>query len=193
MRPDTARELLSRGSFMHWLRLSLALLFLPLAACAVNSTIPKSELAKPYELDAGDVVKVSVYGDETISRSYRVDESGNIAFPLVGSVLVRGKTTQQAAAAIAAGLANGYMRNPNVTAEIDTYRPFYISGSVKTPGQFAFVPGMTVRAAISTAGGFIDNETHAFITLYRTQAGQTFKAKVDMDFPIFAGDTIAIQ
>jgi polysaccharide biosynthesis/export protein len=180
-------------SFMHRLRLFLVLLLVPLAACAINSTIPKTELADPYVLEAGDVVKVSVYGDETISRSYRVDESGSIAFPLVGPVSVRGMTTQKAAAAIAAGLARGYMRNPNVTAEIDTYRPFYISGSVKSAGQFAFVPGMTVRAAISTAGGFTDNETHSFITLYRTQAGQTYKAKVDMDFPIFAGDTIMVQ
>ena len=178
---------------MHWLRLCFALLFIPLAGCAINSGIPKSELSKPYVLEAGDVVKVSVYGDETISRSYRIDESGSIAFPLVGPVSVRGMTTQQAAAAIAAGLAHGYMRNPNVTAEIDTYRPFYISGWVKSSGQFAFVPGMTVRAAITTAGGFFNNETHSFITLYRTQAGHTYKAKVDMDFPIFAGDTIMVQ
>ena len=108
----------------------------------------------PYQLDTGDVVRVSVYGDAELTKSYKVDDGGAISFPLVGAVEVRGMTTQMAAASIAAALANGYMRNPDVAVEIETYRPFFIQGAVKTAGQFAYVYGMTVRAAISTAGGY---------------------------------------
>jgi polysaccharide export outer membrane protein len=180
---------------MRWLRLSLVLLFLPLAACALNGPrlVAMDELTKDYALDAGDVVKVSVYGDETISRSYRVDDTGHLAFPLIGPVLVKGMSTEQAAAAIATKLANGYMRSPNVTAEVDTYRPFYISGAVGNSGQFPYVPGMTVRAAVSTAGGFSDGAPHSRVTLYRTQGGEMVKSRVDIDFPIFAGDTIVVD
>lgn len=180
---------------MRWLRLLFVLLLVPLAACALSGprVVLKDELLKPYTLDSGDLVKVSVYGDDTISRSYRVDDTGHIAFPLVGPVAVRGLTTEQAAAAIAAGLANGYMRSPNVTAEVDTYRPFYISGAVSTPGQFPYVPGMTVRAAISTAGGVADTGIHSRVTLYRKQGDQTVKSRVDLDFPILAGDTIVVD
>lgn len=180
---------------MRWLRLLLVLLSLPLAACALNGPrlIPKDQLAVAYTLDAGDVIKVQVYGDDTISRTYRVDDSGRISFPLIGPVMVKGMTTEKAAAAIAAGLANGYMRSPNVTAEVDTYRPFYISGHVGNPGQFPFVPGMTVRAAVSTAGGFSDGAPHSRVTLYREQGGEQVKSRVDIDFPILAGDTIVVD
>ena len=90
---------------MRWPRLLFVLLFLPLAACALNGprVVRMDELTKTYTLDAGDVVKVAVYGDDTISRTYRVDDTGHISFPLVGAVMVKGMTTEQAAAAIRAG------------------------------------------------------------------------------------------
>lgn len=180
---------------MRWLRLLLVLLLVPLAACAVNGgrSVLKAELAGPYTLDAGDVVRVAVYGEDGLTRTYRIDESGKLAFPLIGPVAVRGLTTEQAAGAIAAGLAHGFMRNPNVTVEIDTYRPFYIQGGVKNAGQYPYVPGMTVRAAISTAGGSVSETLLSRATIYRKEGGQTVSSKVDLDFPIFPGDTIVIE
>ena len=181
---------------MRWFRLLFALLFIPLAACALNGprTVLDTELDHPYTLDSGDVVKVSVYGDYTISRTYRIDDAGNIAFPLVGQVQVRGMSTAQAAAAITAKLANGYMKSPNVTAEVDTYRPFYISGAVAAPGQFPYVPGMTVRAAIATAGGVVQGSgIHTQATIYRKLDDGTVKSRVDLDFPIQAGDTVVVD
>ena len=116
---------------MRWLKFFLLLLLLPLGACTLNagSTYP-AEHRGPYTLDAGDVLRVSVYGDDSLSKTYKVDDAGTLAFPLVGTIKVRGLTTPQAAAAIAAALANGFMRNPNVSVEIDTYRPFFIQGAV---------------------------------------------------------------
>src|SRR3954468_19076725 len=66
--------------FMRWLQLFLLLLLVPLGACSLNhvTTYP-AESRGPYELDAGDVIAVSVYGDETISKSYKVDEAGMIS------------------------------------------------------------------------------------------------------------------
>jgi polysaccharide export outer membrane protein len=101
-------------------------------------------------------------------------------------------TTQMAAANIAGALANGYMRNPDVAVEIDTYRPFFIQGAVKTAGQFTYVYGMTVRAAISTAGGYTETADRSRATIYRRQGKQMVKGTVSLDFPIFPGDTIVI-
>src|SRR5690242_33762 len=128
---------------MRWLQLCLLLLLVPLAACSLNkvSTYPLETPAR-YTLDAGDVVRITVFGDDSLTKTYKVDDSGAIAFPLVGPVPVRGLTTAQAAAAIAAALANGFMRDPNVSAEIDTYRPFFIQGAVKNGGQYPYVSGM---------------------------------------------------
>lgn len=178
---------------MRWLQLFLLLLLVPLGACSLNhvTTYP-TESRGPYTLDAGDVIAVSVYGDETISKSYKVDEAGMVSMPLVGPLSLRGLTTNAAAAEIAAALANGFMRNPNVAVQIDTYRPFFIQGAVKNAGQFAYVPQMTVRAAISTAGGYSDTANRSRATIYRKNGDTMQKATVDLDFPIYPGDTVVV-
>ena len=106
---------------------------------------------------------------------------------------VRGLTTQGAAAAVTASLADGYIRDPSVAVEIEQYRPFYIQGAVKTGGQFAYVYGMTVRAAISTAGGFSDTADRTRAIVYRRQGKEMVKGVVSLDFPIYPGDTIVIS
>jgi len=181
---------------MRWLKslLLLTLVAVSLAGC-VSTGAPATYLVQtkgPYQLDTGDVVRVSVYGDAEISKTYKVDDGGAIMFPLVGPVDVRGMTAQMAAANIAQALANGFMRNPDVAVEIDTYRPFFIQGAVKTAGQFAYVYGMTVRAAISTAGGYSETADRSRATIYRRQGKQMVKGTVSLDFPIYPSDTIVI-
>ena len=67
-----------------------------------------------------------------------------------------------------------------------------IQGAVKSGGQFAYVPGMTVRAAVSTAGGYSDTANRNRVTIYRSEGGQVDKADVDLDFPVEPGDTIVV-
>ena len=180
---------------MRWLRFLLLLLVVPLAACALNAR-PATymvEVKGPYALDTGDVVRVSVYGEAELSKSYRVDDAGALALPLIGSVSVRGKTTQMAAAEITAALAAGYIREPSVAVEIETYRPFFIQGAVKSGGQFVYVYGMTVRAAISTAGGFSETADRTRAIVYRRQGEEMVKGVVGLDFPIYPGDTLVIS
>ncbi|MCS6759795.1 MAG: polysaccharide biosynthesis/export family protein, partial [Candidatus Devosia euplotis] len=133
-----------------------------------------------------------VYGDTELSSTYRVDDSGAVAFPLVGPVQVHGSTTKMAASRIAAAPANGYIRNPDVAVEVAEYRPFFIQGEIGKPSQFPYVFGMTARAAISTAGGFTDTANRDSAAVYRRQGGQMVKGNVNLDFPIFPGDTIVI-
>lgn len=180
---------------MRWLRLFLALLVIPLAGCAINPGPATYQVPTkgPYTLDTGDVIRVSVYGDKDLSASYKVDDSGAIAFPLVGPLAVRGKTTEAAGQTIARALANGFMRSPNVTVEVDQYRPFYIQGEVKSSGQFPYVYGMTVRAAIATAGGFTDIADEGHVLIYRRQGDHMGRASVALDYPVQPGDTIVVQ
>ena len=84
------------------------------------------------------------------------------------------------------------MRSPNVAAEIDTYRPFFIQGAVKNGGAFPYVPALTVRAAISTAGGYTDTANRNRATIYRKQGDDMAKQSVDLDYPIFPGDTVVV-
>ena len=179
---------------MRWLQLCLILLLLPLAGCALNGKTTTYSLGPQsvYTLGAGDVLRIQVYGDDSVTGSYKVDDAGMLSMPLIGQLFVAGKTTSQTAAAIAAALANGFVRNPDVAVQIETYRPFFIQGAVRTGGQFAYVSGMTVRAAVSTAGGYSDTANRVRATIYRKIGDQMQKSVVDLDFPIFPGDTIVI-
>lgn len=179
---------------MRWLPLLALTLVLPLAAC--TTTRPATYLVEtkgPYTLDTGDAVRVTVYGDTELTNTYRVNDSGAVAFPLVGPVQVRGQTTTVAASRLAGALANGYMRNPNVAVEIAEYRPFFIQGEVRASGQFPYVYGMTARSAISTAGGFNDTADRNKVTVYRRQGNEMVKGSVDLDFPIYPGDTVVVH
>src|SRR6218665_3697807 len=125
---------------MRWLPLLALSIMLPLAGCA--TTRPATYLVEtkgPYQLDTGDAVRVTVYGDEELSDTYRIDDSGSIAFPLVGPGQGGGVTTNVAAGRLAGALSNGFMRNPNVAVEVAEYRPFFIQGEVQNAGQFQYV------------------------------------------------------
>lgn len=183
------------GTCMRRLRISLILLPLLLAGCA-HSGAPATYLVEqtgPYLLDSGDVLRVSVYGDPSLTNTYRVDDSGAIAMPLVGAVPARGITTTALSQRVASALAAGFMRNPNVAVEVAEYRPFFIQGAVGTSGQYPYVYGMTVRAAISAAGGFSDTASRDTATIYRRQNDEMVKGNVELDFPIQPGDTIVIS
>ncbi len=169
--------------------LTLALL---LSGCATRPATYTVDAQGPYQLDTGDMVRVTVYGDPELSSTYRVDDTGSIAFPLVGPVPVRGTTANGAADRLAAALANGYMRNPDVVVEVAESRPFFIQGAIGNAGQFPYVYGMTVRAAISTAGGFADTADRNRAVVYRRQGSQMVKTMVDLDHPIRPGDTIVV-
>jgi polysaccharide export outer membrane protein len=178
---------------MRWLSIFTVVLMLPLAACATTPATYLVQTKGPYQLDTGDTVRVNVYGDADLSETYKIDDSGAIAFPLVGPVQVRGVTTKVASARLAAALANGYMRNPDVAVEVAEYRPFFIQGEVGNAGQFPYVYGMTVRAAVSVAGGFSATADRDSAVVYRRQGNQMVKGSVNLDFPIYPGDTIVVQ
>ena len=179
---------------MRWLPILLIAMSLPLAACATTPDATYLVDTKgPYQLDAGDTVRVSVYGDEELSDTYKIDDAGAIAFPLVGSVQVKGQTTRAASANLAAALSNGYMRDPNVAVEVTEYRPFFIQGEIGNSGQFPYVFGMTVRSAIAVAGGYSVTANRDYALLYRRQGNKMARVKVNLDFPIFPGDTIVVE
>ncbi|WP_029040209.1 polysaccharide biosynthesis/export family protein [Cucumibacter marinus] len=145
-----------------------------------------------YLLDSGDQVRLTVYGEEELSDEFRVDDSGQLSLPLVGSVHVRGLSTKQAADKIVGLLAAGFIRDPDVAVEVVQYRPFYIQGAVSASGQYPYVPGMTVRGAVSTAGGYEPTANESYAILYRRTGEEIAKGKVALDFPVQPGDTVVI-
>ena len=148
---------------------------------------------RPYTLDAGDKLRVVVFGQEGISNSYLVDAGGNVSLPLIGSVPARGHTTQQLAHAIAGRLKQGYVRDPHVSVEVEAYRPFFILGEVTTPGQYPYVANMTVEKAVAIAGGFSPRAYKYKVELTRTARVQQVRSEVPLDYPVRPGDTVMVK
>ncbi len=165
----------------------------PLAACASYEPAPHAfheAINQPYVLDAGDRVRISVFEQESLSNTYAVDQSGYIAFPLIGSIAARGHTLQQIEGQIAAKLREGYIRSPDVTAEIDRYRPVFIMGEVGAAGQYSYVPGMTVQKAIASAGGFTPRAQQRDVDITRQINGEVMTGRVRTSDPILPGDAL---
>ena len=145
-----------------------------------------------YRLDAGDKLRVVVYGQEGLTNSYAIDAGGSITMPLIGAVPARGRTTAGLAGEIAARLRNGYIREPSVAVEIDTYRPFFILGEVSAPGQYPYVPNMTVESAVAIAGGFSPRAKRDIVTVTHTENGGSMRATVPLGTPLAPGDTVFV-
>jgi polysaccharide biosynthesis/export protein len=142
----------------------------------------------PYHLDAGDKLRVVVYGQEGLTNTYAIDAGGAITMPLIGAVAARGKTPAGLAADISARLRNGYIREPSVAVEVETYRPFFILGEVAAPGQYPYVPNMSVESAVAIAGGFSPRAKRDSVTLTHN-AGRGI---VPLGTAISPGDTILV-
>jgi polysaccharide biosynthesis/export protein len=146
-----------------------------------------------YRLDAGDKLRVVVYGQEGLTNSYAIDAGGAITMPLIGSVPARGRTPAELASAITARLRSGYIRDPSVAVEIESYRPFFILGEVAAPGQYPYVPNMSVESAVAIAGGFSPRARRDRVTLTHTDASGSSRYVVPLGTPLGPGDTVFVS
>src|SRR5580693_2272762 len=141
-------------------------------AAVTPGPLPAAEAASVYLLDSGDRLRIVVFGQDGLSNSYIVDAAGNITMPLIGAVPARGTSTSELARAVATRLRNGFIREPHVAIEVESYRPFFILGEVTYPGQYPFVPNMTVETAVAIAGGFTPRAYRWDVKVARNQGGQ---------------------
>ena len=145
-----------------------------------------------YHLDAGDKLRVVVYGQEGLTNTYAIDAGGSITMPLIGPVPARGRTPAGLAADIAAKLRNGFIREPSVAVEIEAYRPFFILGEVAAPGQYPYVPNMSVESAVAIAGGFSPRALRDRVTLTHSSASGSSRIVVPLGTAISPGDTVLV-
>ncbi|MEX0852021.1 MAG: polysaccharide biosynthesis/export family protein [Bauldia sp.] len=178
-------------------RLIVLLIGLILApGCATDPSVTgavHTELVSPYRLDSGDRVRVIVFGQPELSNAYVVDQGGVISMPLIGAIEARGRTTAEIEAAVGARLRAGYLRSPDVSVEIDRYRPFFVMGEVGAAGQYSFVPGMTVQQAIAVAGGFTPRAEKNAILVTRSIGGAVGTDLLGLSDPVAPGDTLYVR
>jgi polysaccharide export outer membrane protein len=106
-----------------------------------------------YRLAPGDRLTIVVVDQPQLSGEYIVDGGGSVLLPMAGSASVSGLTLTEAQQLIRDRFADGVLVAPAVSVRIIEYRPVFVSGRVRKPGSYPFTLGVTVKAAIATAGG----------------------------------------
>ena len=190
--PSTIGSLRRRGLFLA---------MFVLAACDSDPTpiVPTAAAGggspgDSNKLGPNDRLRVTVFGQPTLTGEYTLDGNGVLAFPLIGNVPANGVTTNQLQQAIAAKLKPDYMVNPNVSAEIVTRRPFYVIGEVQKPGNYPYVSDITAVNAIAMAGGFTRRaRKNDFYIRRLDKDGKPVRIEANAGTVLQAGDTLEVR
>lgn len=159
---------------------------------AVEENAIAERVVGDYRLGASDQIRVTVFGEPELSGEFLLDGSGTISLPLIGEVNALNLTIREFESAIAARLSDGYLREPRVNAEVMNYRPFYILGEVRTPGEYPYSSGLTVLNAVATAGGFTYRANDNIILIRGAEDAEEYRVRLDPSTPILPGDTIRV-
>lgn len=151
-------------------------------------------LDRDFLLAPGDKVRLVVFGEETLTGEYMIDPKGFITVPMIGEVEAAGMSEailQQRIGEVF--VSRGLLSKPLVTADIQTMRPFYILGEVKTPGSFTYQPGMDVFKAVAAAGGYTPRAAEGKILIDRWVEGRKTRMNADHNTPILPGDSLTVR
>jgi polysaccharide export outer membrane protein len=163
----------------------------PAMAQAAPPPAPAAGQDAHYTLDAGDRVRLLVFGQKELSGDFVVTGNGTLSLPLIGEVTVKGLTLRQTEAAIAEKLQPDYLKNPRVSAEVINYRPFYIIGEVKNPGTYPYVNGMRIVNAVAIAGGYTYRANEREMRITRAK-GDGKPERVRPDTLVLPGDVVEV-
>lgn len=172
-------------------RILVSLLLLVLVALGAPV---RAEGNSQYRLSSGDVISINVFGEEGLTfTEIRLTDAGTFSYPFIGEVQANGKTATEIEALITQKLKGDYLVDPRVSVSVLKYRQFFISGEVKSPGGYPYLPGLTLRSAAALAGGFTERASMNRITVIREQDPSHKPVPALLDTPVHPGDTITID
>ena len=179
-----------------WRKSILFLLFAFTACASPGSGLrPIDDMSKAasYHLGAGDRVRVIVFGMVAISNVYSVGDTGAISMPLLGAIQAGGLTASELEERISARIVQEQLRrDPSTNVQIEQYRPFFVLGEVQRPGQYPYVPGMSLKTAVAIAGGFTFRAEEGYASVTRTVDNEVIEGRAVPTTPIRPGDTIYV-
>jgi polysaccharide export outer membrane protein len=173
----------------------IAFALVGIAACSPGANLPPlpDYHGEVYRLGNQDQVRIITYSVDQLSNTFRVNDSGELALPLVGSVKAAGLTTDELARRIVSELKRKQlMTDPSVAVEVTEYQPIFILGEVNKPGQYPYLPGMTMLTAVAVAGGFTYRAVQDYAEVVRTTETAAAIGKVNPQAFIAPGDVIKI-
>lgn len=149
--------------------------------------------ATQYRLAAGDVISIRVFGEPDLSMDrIRLDESGAFSYPFLGQIQARGRTAEDLERLIHHGLLGDYLISPRVAVSVLEYREFFVNGEVRNPGGYSWQPGLTLRQAVSLAGGLTERASQRRMSIIREGMNEQQAESAGMDTVVHPGDIITI-
>lgn len=147
-----------------------------------------------YRLGSGDKLKLVVYGEADLGGEYLVGGTGEVQLPLLGQIPAAGMTLRDFQTAVGQKfVAEGYLKDPRISVEVLNYRPFYIIGEVKTPGQYPYIAGMNALNAVALAGGFTYRADERTVYVRRNGGATEVRSPADQTTKINPGDIVRID
>ena len=157
-----------------------------------QAATPSVEVSGSYTLGVADELRITVFNEPNLSGQFVVNSNGMLSLPLIGETRAAGATIDQLREQITTRFADGYLKNPKVTLEVLTFRPFYILGEVNKPGKYTYSSGLTVLNAVATAEGFTYRANKRRVFVKHAGAADETEVKLTPATPVQPGDTIRI-
>ena len=158
---------------------------------------------RPYLIGPFDKLKIDVFGIEDLSKEVQIDASGRLSFPLIGVVEASGLTPGELADALEKRLQGRYVRNPQVTVNLEetVSQVITVDGQVEKPGLYPVIGRMTLMRAVATAGGTSEFAKLNDVVIFRSVNGEQLAGLYNLkdirrgaysDPEVFANDVIVV-
>ena len=155
--------------------------------------MPEENSMSNYKLGVGDQIKVTVYEEPELTLDFVLSDAGTISYPFLGEIKVKGMTVSQLENLLVEQLKQGYLVSPKVNVRMLGYRQFFINGEVKSPGGFAFMPGLTVQKAIALAGGLTERASRNSFSIVHDDDPSHTPQEAELNTPIHPGDILLVE
>ncbi|HRK24533.1 MAG TPA: polysaccharide biosynthesis/export family protein [Beijerinckiaceae bacterium] len=144
-------------------------------------------------LQPGDKTRIVVYGEDRLTGDYEIDGHGNIVVPLIGQVQAAGLSKKELESLLVDRLRKGQiLRQPVVSVDVASFRPFYVLGEVEKPGEYAYRNGLNVMSAVAVAGGYTYRASKGQVRIQRAGEKNFTDYELTPDIPIYPGDLISV-
>jgi len=146
-----------------------------------------------YRLGAGDKLGITVFNEKELSMEVLLSDAGTFLYPFLGEIVAKNKTIGELQFLLTQELKDGYLVDPKVYVSVIEYRPFFVNGEVGKPGGYPFQPGLTIRKAISLAGGLTARASASKIYVIHENDPSGLPRLTSLDALIVPGDIVTID
>jgi len=161
---------------------------------ALQTAPATNDAQRLYIVGPNDVLTITVYNQAQLSGKFVVEADGNFSYPLLGRVAAGGLSIRAVEDKVRQGLADGFLKDPQITITVDQYRSqqIFVIGEVRQPGPLPFTGSMTLIEALARAGT-VTERAGTEVVIVRTAPGAAAGPAAIPDPKATTEDTIRVD